>query len=183
MLIFTQFKENFFQGAAFINCYRIFKWTLQDNPFCVGYPLFINISVKINNLQTQRVEITLVQCLFIVTTLKQRLANVTCTPCLLGNCLETYKENIHNGVEGCILSKITKIYFHCTSSNETSKITKIRHFPKTPLDSWISVFVKLCNIFGYKILTGFCFTGVNKLREFLKKRGRRHIHDLVKRLG
>ena len=183
MLIFTQFKDNFFQGAAFINCYRIFKWTLQDNPFYVGYPVFINMSVKINNLQTQRVEITLIQCLFNLTTLKQRLANVISSPCLLGNCLETYKKNIHNRVEGYSLSKITKICFHCTSSNETSKITKIHHSAKTPLDSWISVFVKLCNIFGYKILTGFYFRGVNKLREFLKKRVMRHIHDQVKRLG
>ena len=63
MLIFTQFKDNFFQGAAFINCYRIFRWTLQDNPFYVGYPVFIHMRVKINNLQTQKVEITLIQCL------------------------------------------------------------------------------------------------------------------------
>ena len=72
---------------------------------------------------------------FNVTTLKQRLANVISSPCLLGNCLETYKESIHNRVEGYSLSKITKICFHRTSSNETSKITKIRHSPKTPLDS------------------------------------------------
>ena len=53
---------------------------------------------------------------------------------------------------------------------------------KTPLDRYLSVLVKLCNICGYKILTGFCFKDANKLREFLKKKGRRHIQDLVKRL-
>ena len=41
-------------------------------------------------------------------TLKQRWANVTSTPCLQGNCLETYQENIHNGVEGYNLSETTK---------------------------------------------------------------------------
>ena len=141
------------------------------------------MSVQINNLQTQGLETNLIQCCFNVTTLKQRWGNVTSTRCLLGNCLETYQENIHHGVEGYNLSKITKVYFHCTSSNETSKITQISHSPKTPLDSCISVLLKLYNIFGYTILTGFCFWGVNKLREFLKKRGRRHIQDLVKRLG
>ena len=148
MLIFTQY--NFFHGAAFINCFRIFKWTLQENSFYLGYPVFINMSVQINNLQTQGVEINLIQCCFNVTKLKQRWANVTSTPNLLGNCLETYQENIHNGVEGRSLSKITKIYFHCTSSNETSKSTQIRHYSKTPLDSCISVLVKLYNSFGLK---------------------------------
>ena len=182
MLIFTQFKDSFFHGAAFINCFRILKWTLQENSFFLGYPELINLSVQINDLQTQGVEITLIQCCFNVTTLKQRWANVTSTSCLLGNCLEKYQENIHNWVEGYNLSKITKIYFNCTSTNETSKVTQICHYPKTPLDSCISVLVKLYNIFGYKILTGFCFRRVNKLREFLKKRGRRHIQGLVKRL-
>ena len=141
------------------------------------------MSVQINNLQTQGLEMNLIQCCFNVPTLKQRWANVTSTPCLLGNCLKTYQENIHNRVEGYNLSKNTKVYFHCTSSNETSKSTQISHSRKTPLDSCISVLLKLCNIFGYTILTGYCFRGVNKLREFLKKRGRRHIQDPVKRLG
>ena len=124
MLIFTQYKDSFFHGAVFINCFQIFKWTLQENSFYLGYPVFINMSVQTNNLQTQTVEITLIQCCFNVMMLKQHWANVTSTPCLLGNCLEMYHENIHNGVEGYSLSKITKIYFHCTSSNETSKITQ-----------------------------------------------------------
>ena len=70
MLIFTQYKGSFLHGAAFINCFRIFKWTLQENSFYLGYPVFINVSVQINNLQTQGVEITLIQCCFNVTTLK-----------------------------------------------------------------------------------------------------------------
>ena len=158
------------------------NYLFQEDTFYIGYPVFMNrpVWVQINNLQTQGVEITLIQCCFNVTTLKQRWANVTSTPCLLGNCLEKYQENIHNWVEGYNLSKIRKIYFNCTSTNETSKITQIPNHPK--MDSCISVLVKLYNIFGYKILTGFCFRGVNKLREFLKKRGRRHIQDLVKRL-
>ena len=121
MLIFTQYKGSFLHGAAFINCFRIFKWTLQENSFYLGYPVFINVSVQINNLQTQGVEITLIQCCFNVTTLKQRLANVTSTPCWLGTCVETYQEKNHNGVERYNVSKITKIIFHFyTSSNETS---------------------------------------------------------------
>ena len=59
MLIFAQFKNSVFQGAAFFNCFRIFKWILQDKPFYIGYTVFINMSVQINNLQTQAVEITL----------------------------------------------------------------------------------------------------------------------------
>ena len=148
MLIFTQFKDSFFQGAAFINCFWIFKWTLQENSFYVGYPVFINMIVQINNWQTQGIEITFIQCCFKVTTLKNRWANVNSTPCLLGIC----------GVEVYNLSKISKIYFHCISSNETSKITIIRHSPKTPLDSCISFFVKLYNIFEYKILAGLLQT-------------------------
>ena len=53
---------------------------------------------------------------------------------------------------------------------------------KTPLDRYLSVLVKLWNICGYKILTGFFFKDANRLREFLKKKGQRHIKDLVKRL-
>ena len=47
-----------------------------------------------------------------------------------------------------------KIYFHCASPTETSKITQIRHSTKSPLDSCLSVLVKFYNICGYKILTG-----------------------------
>ena len=57
------------------------------------------IDVQINNMQTQGVEIPLIQCCFNDTTLKQRRNNVIYTPCLQGNCLETYQENIHNEVE------------------------------------------------------------------------------------
>ena len=44
-----------------------------------------------------------------------------------------------------------KIYFHCTSSTETSKITQICHSLQTALDS---VLVKFYSICRYKILTG-----------------------------
>ena len=71
--------------------------------------------------------------------------------------METHQENIHNGLEGCNLSN-----FHCTSSSEISKVTQILYPPKTPLDSCLSVTVKLYNIYWYTILTGFCFKGVNK---------------------
>ena len=97
---------------------------------------------------------------------------------LQGNCSETCLENIHSGVQGCNLSKLhLEIYLHCFSSNETSKISQ------TTLHSWLSVLVKLYNIFGYKILTGFFFKDVNKLKEFSKKIGRRRIQEPVKRVG
>ena len=51
--MFTQYKDSFFHEAVFINCFRIFKWTLQEKSFYLGYPVFINMSVQINNLQTQ----------------------------------------------------------------------------------------------------------------------------------
>ena len=51
----------------------------------------------------------------------------------------------------------SKIYFHCTSSNETSNVTQILYSSKTPLDSYLSVLIQLYNICEYKILTGFCF--------------------------
>ena len=88
-------------------------YLFQEDTFYIGYPVFMNrpVWVQINNLQTQGVEITLIQCCFNVTTLKQRWTNVIFTPCLQGNCLETYQENIHNRVEGGNLNKITKFIF------------------------------------------------------------------------
>ena len=60
------------------------------------------------------------------------------------------------------------------------KSTRIRHCPKTPLDSCLSVLLKLYNSCGYRILTGFCFKGIKKLRKFLNKRGRSFlIHTYV----
>ena len=88
---------------------------------------------------------------------------------------------------GCNLSNITcanlfPLHFISYFCNETSKITRIRHSLKTPLDSCLSVLLKLYNVCGYKTLTRFFFRGVNKLRKFLKKRGQRHIQDPVKLL-
>ena len=51
--------------------------------------------------------------------------NVTSTPCLQGNCLETYQENIHNGVEGYNLSEITKFIFIALH------LMKLPKFPKS----------------------------------------------------
>ena len=51
MLIFTQFKNSFFQGVIFISFFRIFKWILQENPFYIVYPVFYK-SERSNNLQT-----------------------------------------------------------------------------------------------------------------------------------
>ena len=65
--------------------------------------------------------------------------------------------------------------------NDTSKITQIRHSPKTSLERFFSILVKLHNICGYKTLIGFYFTVANKLRKFLKERGRRRIQHPVKR--
>ena len=114
--------------------------------------------------------------------LKQRWTNFISTPMfagwLFGNVPGKHSQ------WGAIQVKLhLKIYFHCTSSNETSKITHIRHSTKTPLDSCLSVLVKLYNICGYKILTGFCFKVVNKLKQLVKKRRRRRVQDSIRRLG
>ena len=111
----------------------------------------VGIDVLINILQTQGFEITLIQCCLIVTTLKQRWTKVISTPCLQGNCLETHQENIHNEVEGCNLSKITKFIFMALHLLKLPKLPK-PSFP--PLDSYLSVLVRLCNICRYKTLTG-----------------------------
>ena len=110
MLLFTQFKNSFFRGVTFINCFRIFKWIVRGSLLhkVHGVHKQIGIDVQINNLQTRGVEITLIQCCFNVTTLKQRWTNVISTPCLQGIYLETCQENIHNKVQGCNLCKITK---------------------------------------------------------------------------
>ena len=62
----------------------------------------VSIRVQIYNLQTQGVEITLIQCYFNAATLKQRWINVISIPCIRRNW-----ENIHNGARGCNLSKVT----------------------------------------------------------------------------
>ena len=100
---------------------------------------------------------TLIQFCFYVSTLKQRRTNVISTPCLEGNCLETYQENIHNGVEGCNLSKVAKFIFISLYLMKPPKLSKSFIPPKTPMHSCLSVLVKLYNICGYKIRRGFCF--------------------------
>ena len=113
MLIFTQFKNFFSRGATFINCFQIFKWIARESLLLRvhGVHKQSGISVQINNLPTQGLEIILIQRCFNVTTLKQCCTNVISTPCLQGNSLETYQENIHTGVERFNLSKITKFIF------------------------------------------------------------------------
>ena len=44
--------------------------------------------------------------------------------CLQDSCLETYQENIHNGVEGCNLSKITKFIFIALHLMKFPKLSK-----------------------------------------------------------
>ena len=53
MLIFTQFKNSFFQGATFINCFRVFKWTGREFPLHRVHRVFsqAGTDVQINNLQ------------------------------------------------------------------------------------------------------------------------------------
>ena len=81
MLIFTKFKDSFFVGATFTNCFRIFKWIARVSLLhkVHGVHKQTGIGVQMNNLQTQGLEITLSQCCFNVTTLKQRCTNVTST--------------------------------------------------------------------------------------------------------
>ena len=113
ILIFAQFKSSFFEGVTSINCFQIFKWIARE--FLLhrahGVHRQSSIGVQINNLEHRGlVEITLIHCFFNFTTLKQRWTNVIFTPCFQGNCLETYQENIHNRVEGCILSKFIALH-------------------------------------------------------------------------
>ena len=125
MLIFTQLKNNFFQGATFINCFRIFN-VLQRNLFYIGYIT--------SNLKTQAVEIALIQWCSNIATLKQCWTNIISTPCLQGNCLKMYQENIHNRVEGCNLSKMRKLIFI------TLHLMKLPKLPKSiipPKRLWI----------------------------------------------
>ena len=62
MLLFTQFKSSFFQGATFINCFRIFEWIVRESLLHEAHGVHIQtgIGVQINNLQTRGVEITLI---------------------------------------------------------------------------------------------------------------------------
>ena len=101
-------------------------YLFQEDTFYIGYPVFMNrpVWVQINNLQIQGVEKTLIQYCFNVTTLKQRWTNVISTPCFLGNCLETYQENIHNRVEGGNLNKITKFIFTALHLMKLPKLPK-----------------------------------------------------------
>ena len=61
MLLFTQFKNSFFQGATFINCFRIFKWIVRESLLhkVHGVHKQTGIGVQVNNLQIHGVEITL----------------------------------------------------------------------------------------------------------------------------
>ena len=57
ILIFTQLKNSFFQGATFINCFLVFKWIARESLLyrvhCVQRQA--GIGVQINNQQTQGV--------------------------------------------------------------------------------------------------------------------------------
>ena len=64
------FKEQ----LTFSNCFQIFKWIARES-FLHRVPVVHKqtaIGVQINTLQTKGVEITLIQCCFNVTMLKQR---------------------------------------------------------------------------------------------------------------
>ena len=116
----------FFQGATFINCFQIFKWIGRGSLLHRVYGVHrqAGIGVQINNLKTQGVVITLIQFCFNITPLKQRWTNVISTPCWQGNCLEMYQENIHSGVEGCNLSKITTFIFIAFHLMKFPKLSK-----------------------------------------------------------
>ena len=110
--------------------------------------------------------------------LKQRWTNVI-SPCVCG--VIVWKRSRKTFVMWCNLSKITPenlFSWHFIKWNILDY--QICYSPKTPLHSCLRVLVKLHNICGHKILTGFCFKGASKLRKFLKKRSRRHIQDPVK---
>ena len=73
MLTLLKFKDSFSEGATFSNCFRIFKWITRESLLhrVPSVHKQAGIGVQINPLQTQGVEITLIQCCFNVTTVKQ----------------------------------------------------------------------------------------------------------------
>ena len=74
ILIFIKLKNCFFQGATLSNCFQIFKWIAKESLLhrVPGVHKQAGIGAQINTLQTQGIEIILIQCCFKVTTLKQR---------------------------------------------------------------------------------------------------------------
>ena len=101
MLIFTKFQKSF-QGSTFSNCFRIFKWIQRESLFhrvpSVNWQA--GIGFQINTLQTQGNEITLIQCCFNVTQVKQRGINVISTLCVCWvNLQKRTRKNIHNEVQ------------------------------------------------------------------------------------
>ena len=55
ILIFTQFKNSFFQRATFVKCFRMFKWIARESLLhkVHGVHKQTDIGVQVNNLQTQ----------------------------------------------------------------------------------------------------------------------------------
>ena len=108
MLIFAKFKTSFFQLTTFSNCFRIFKWIAKESLShrVPGVHKQASIDVQINTLQkTQGFDVTLIQCCFNVTTLKQRWTNVISTPCVCR--VIVWKRTRKTFTMGCNLSKIT----------------------------------------------------------------------------
>ena len=73
-ILITKFKNRFFQRDTFSNWFWIFKWLAREWLLhrVRGVYKQALIGTQINTLQIQGVEITLIQCCFNVTTLKQR---------------------------------------------------------------------------------------------------------------
>ena len=72
-LIFKKFNNCLIQGTTFSKCFWILSIGKESPLIRVsGVPKQASFSVQINILQTQGVEITLIQCCFNVTTLNQR---------------------------------------------------------------------------------------------------------------
>ena len=127
MLIFTKFKNSFFQGASLINYFWIFKWTAKEESSSHMVPSVHKqdgIDVQMKTLKTQGVQVTSIQCCFNVLILKQRKTNIISTPCV---CREIVRKRTRKTlIMGCNLSKITSanlfsLHFIRYVCNETSK--------------------------------------------------------------
>ena len=107
MSIFTKFKNSFFQGTTFSNCVWIFKRIAKESLLhrVPGVHKQVGIADQVNTLQTQWIEITLIQCCFNITTLKQRWINIISTGCACG--VISQKRTRKTFAMACNLSKIT----------------------------------------------------------------------------
>ena len=90
MLIFTKFKNSFFQEAIFSNYFQIFKWIAREPLLHRVVSIHEEAGRHSNKYTANRGDWNnLNPMLFQRHDTETTLTNVTSTPCLKGNCLET----------------------------------------------------------------------------------------------